>query len=314
MSQLELMSPKARTREPAAREGERKTARSDRDEPRDGPRDGPRGELSLVGSTAGREAADAGEERWTLDLEAAVLRALDVVVAVVALIVLLPVLAVIAVLIRLTGSGPVFYRQLRVGVDTRRSKEDRRNGGETVSHDERRRGPDRRVTDDLGGRPFWIYKFRTMRVDAESETGPVWSPNGDGRTTPIGQFLRRHRLDEIPQFWNVLKGEMSVVGPRPERPPFFERLREEIDHYPLRQTVLPGITGWAQVNRGYDESFDDVREKLRYDLEYVERRSLLFQIRIMFETIFVMVGRRAPFTDLSGVEDARNSGLGEASG
>jgi len=130
-----------------------------------------------------------------------------------------------------------------------------------------------------------------MRVDAESETGPVWAAESDHRITSVGRCLRRYRLDEFPQFWNVLRGEMSVVGPRPERPTFVEQLRERVDDYMLRQRVPPGITGWAQVSREADQSIDDVRGKLRYDLEYVRRRSVWFDLIIMWRTLPVMVER-----------------------
>lgn len=147
---------------------------------------------------------------------------------------------------------------------------------------------------DIGGQPFLITKFRSMRVDAEAESGPVWAEANDPRVTRIGRFLRRTRLDELPQFWNVLKGEMSIVGPRPERPAFVQQLREEIGHYPLRHQVPPGITGWAQVNRRADQTVDDVRIKVDYDLEYLQRRSLWFDVWIMLKTLPVMFERDHP--------------------
>ena len=207
-----------------------------------------------------------------------VIRGVNIVVASVALLALLPVFVAIAVAIKLDSRGPIFYRQLRIGLDRRRLDEAR------VSED----GSGQRTL-DLGGRPFLIYKFRTMRVDAEERTGPVWAAPEDDRTTRVGRFLRKYRLDEIPQFWNVLRGDMSVVGPRPERPTFVHHLRQEIDGYPLRQRVLPGITGWAQVNQEPDRSVDDVRQKLQYDLEYLRRRSLAFDLRIMLKTLPVML-------------------------
>ena len=147
---------------------------------------------------------------------------------------------------------------------------------------------------DIGGQPFLITKFRSMRVDAEAVSGPVWAQANDPRVTRVGRFLRRTRLDELPQFWNVLKGEMSIVGPRPERPAFVRQLREEIGHYPLRHQVPPGITGWAQVNRRADQTVDDVRIKVDYDLEYLQRRSLWFDIWIMLKTLPVMFERDHP--------------------
>lgn len=205
-------------------------------------------------------------ERW--------LRICDVLVSSVSLLVMSPVMLLIALAIKLDSAGPVLYRQLRVGVD-------RREPGS--------RDAQGRRTRDMGGRPFVIYKFRTMRTDAEAETGPVWSGEEDDRVTRVGRFLRRHRLDEIPQLWNVLKGDMAIVGPRPERPSIVHDLRGNIDHYLMRQRVRPGITGWAQINQASDRTVDDVRSKLRYDLEYVEQRSLPFDLRIMARTFPVMV-------------------------
>ena len=145
-----------------------------------------------------------------------------------------------------------------------------------------------RRVNDLGGRPFMIYKFRTMRVDAEFDSGPVWARADDDRATRVGRVLRKTRMDEIPQFWNVLKGDMAVVGPRPERPNFVLELQKEIDGYRLRNRVRPGITGWAQVNRGADQTVEDVREKVDFDIEYVRRRSLWFDLMIMLKTLPVM--------------------------
>lgn len=216
--------------------------------------------------------------RWGRSGAELAIRAVNIVVATLALLLLGPVILAIAIAIRLDSPGPIFYRQLRIGIDRRRGRD---------------RSADRSAnagrTTDLGGRPFMIYKFRTMYVDAEHGTGPVWAGQDDDRVTRVGRFLRKYRLDEIPQFWNVLCGNMSVVGPRPERPTFVHRLRREIDQYPLRQRVPPGITGWAQVNRPPDHSVDDVRQKLRYDLEYLERRSLTFDLRIMLKTFPVML-------------------------
>jgi len=197
-------------------------------------------------------------------------------VAAVALVVLLPVMLLIAVAIKLDSPGPVIFRQLRVGRD-RRADRTERSGG--------------RRSDDLGGRPFFIYKFRTMKVDAEQETGPVWADREDDRCTRVGRVLRRYRLDELPQLWNVLRGEMSVVGPRPERPGHVRMLRRQIEEYPERQRVRPGITGWAQINQESDSSVDDVRRKIRYDIEYLRQRSVLFDVEIMLRTPVVMIGK-----------------------
>lgn len=216
----------------------------------------------------------------------ALLRGLNAVVAGVALAVLSPLMLLIAVAIKLDSRGPVFYRQVRIGLDRRalRAALADPRGAETGDLDESAG----RRSEDLGGRPFTIYKFRTMHVDAERQTGPVWASLNDHRTTRVGRFLRHYRLDEIPQFLNVLKGEMAVVGPRPERPSFVTTLKEELEEYRLRQRVPPGITGWAQVNHRPDQDLNDVQRKLQYDLEYLRRRSLAFDLRIMLKTLPVM--------------------------
>lgn len=238
-----------------------------------------------IGSASGE--ADVASRGW----RERILRGLDILIAVVALALLAPVIFLIAIIIRLDSPGPVIYRQLRIGIDRRRQS--RSNNG-------------RRVV-DLGGRPFMIHKFRTMRANAEHRTGPVWAAARDLRTTRFGRFLRAYRLDEIPQFWDVLRGDMAVVGPRPERPNFVGKLRKEITDYSLRQRVRPGITGWAQVNQGYDGSLDDVRSKLEYDLEYVRRKSFWFDMRIMLKTLPVMLTREgsAPQTDLKPQSDTQ---------
>jgi lipopolysaccharide/colanic/teichoic acid biosynthesis glycosyltransferase len=204
-------------------------------------------------------------------------RWVNFLLAVLALIALLPILLLIALAIKLTSRGPVLYTQERVGLDRRIP------GAEVGNH---------RRTRDLGGRPFTIYKFRTMRVDAERATGAVWATQNDPRITPVGRFLRQYRLDEIPQLLNVMRGEMNIVGPRPERPTIFAELREHIAEYPLRQRAKPGITGLAQIHHHYDRSVDDVRTKVLYDLEYIRRRSLGEDIRIMLQTIPVVFLRR----------------------
>jgi lipopolysaccharide/colanic/teichoic acid biosynthesis glycosyltransferase len=208
---------------------------------------------------------------------AQVTRWVNFVLAALALILVLPVLLLIALAIKLTSRGPVLYTQERVGLD-------RRVPGAEVG--------DHRRTHDLGGRLFTIYKFRTMRVDAEQNTGAVWATQNDPRITPVGRFLRQYRLDEIPQLLNVLRGEMNIVGPRPERPTIFAELREHIAEYPLRQRAKPGITGLAQIHHHYDRSVDDVRTKVRYDLEYISRRSVGEDLRIMLQTIPVVFLRR----------------------
>jgi lipopolysaccharide/colanic/teichoic acid biosynthesis glycosyltransferase len=146
--------------------------------------------------------------------------------------------------------------------------------------------------EDIGGSPIRIYKFRSMCVGAECGSGPVWATENDSRVTAVGRVLRRYRLDELPQLINVLKGEMNIVGPRPERPSIFCRLRTEIPEYPLRQRAHPGITGWAQIRHSYDSCVEDVKKKVGFDLEYLERRCLREDIWIMVKTIPVMVFRR----------------------
>jgi lipopolysaccharide/colanic/teichoic acid biosynthesis glycosyltransferase len=185
-------------------------------------------------------------------------------------------MALTALVIRLTSRGPVLYTQVRVGIDRRWNR--------TWALHERRR-------EDLGGVPFTIYKFRSMRVDAEVNGEAVWAKKDDDRVTAVGKFIRKTRIDELPQLFNVLRGDMNIVGPRPERPSIFVRLREQIDEYPVRQRVKPGITGLAQVSNPYDESIDDVRRKVHFDIQYMRRQSLWEDIRIMAMTIPVMVFR-----------------------
>lgn len=203
-------------------------------------------------------------------------RALNLVIAVVALVLLSPVMLLVALLVRLSSKGPVFYSQVRVGVDRRWQ----------------RQRTDERRAHDYGGKPFDMYKFRTMCVDAEADGRAVWAQKDDPRVTPIGGILRMTRLDELPQLYNVMRGDMNIVGPRPERPQIFEELRQSIPEYPIRQRVRPGITGWAQINQSYDSCIDDVRNKVRLDLEYLNKQSLLMDLRIMSLTIPVMVLRR----------------------
>jgi lipopolysaccharide/colanic/teichoic acid biosynthesis glycosyltransferase len=204
-------------------------------------------------------------------------RALNVVIATVALIILAPVMLLVAIAVRLTSTGPILYTQTRIGLDRRKSRVDALY--------------DRRMQ-DLGGRVFTIYKFRTMYVDAEAVTGAVWATPRDPRLTPLGGIMRKLRLDELPQLYNVIRGDMNIVGPRPERPSIFARLRENITEYPLRQRIRPGITGWAQVNHSYDASLEDVRIKVRFDLEYLQRQCLAEDLKIMLKTVPVVLFRR----------------------
>ena len=181
-------------------------------------------------------------------------------VALIGAILSLPIVLVTAVLIKLESKGPVFYKQERVGKN---------------------------------GRVFVLMKFRSMRVDAE-EAGPVWASKKDTRTTRVGRVIRKIRVDEIPQFWNILKGEMSFVGPRPERPHFVSQLAEEIPFYEQRHLIAPGLTGWAQIKYPYGASIEDARQKLQYDLFYIKNHGLFLDAIIMFETIkIILFGRGA---------------------
>lgn len=179
-------------------------------------------------------------------------RLISVTIALTGLILILPLIPFIILAIKLDSRGPVFYRQERVG----------RNNV-----------------------PFYVYKFRTMRQDAEAKTGAVWAGADDPRITRIGKFLRSSRLDEIPQLWCVLRGDMAFVGPRPERPEFVEWLAKEIPYYPVRHVVRPGITGWAQVRYKYGSTVADAKEKLQYDLYYIKNISIGLDLLIMFQTI-----------------------------
>ena len=185
-------------------------------------------------------------------------RTLDILVSLAGLLLALPLLLLTVLAIRLDSRGPILLRQPRVGQD---------------------------------GIPFIVFKFRSMRADAESRTGPVWASTGDSRITRVGRVIRLLRIDEIPQMWNVLKGEMSFVGPRPERPFFVQELMREIPYYTQRLTVKPGITGWAQICYPYGSSTRDAIEKLQYDLYYIKNMSLLFDLSIILRTIRVVLFR-----------------------
>jgi lipopolysaccharide/colanic/teichoic acid biosynthesis glycosyltransferase len=222
------------------------------------------------------QPGDASQARADRRREA-LSRTTNIVMALILLLLLFPLMVVIALLVWLTSPGPIIYSQTRVGLDRRLPRD------AALNH---------RREQNLGGRPFTIYKFRTMRADAERDTGPVWARQRDPRATAIGRLLRQYRLDEIPQLLNVLKGEMNIVGPRPERPTIFAEMREQIAEFPLRQRAKPGITGLAQIKRHYDSSLDDVRTKVQYDLEYIQRQSISEDIRIMLKTIPVMLRRR----------------------
>jgi lipopolysaccharide/colanic/teichoic acid biosynthesis glycosyltransferase len=141
---------------------------------------------------------------------------------------------------------------------------------------------------------YYCYKFRTMIADAEADSGPTWAGDDDPRITSVGRFLRQSRMDEIPQLWNVLRGDMSLVGPRPERPEFVETLSKVIPYYNLRHTIRPGITGWAQIRYKYGSSIEDAKEKLRYDLFYIKNMSAGLDLLVFFQTIkIILLGRGA---------------------
>jgi len=186
-------------------------------------------------------------------------RVLDAVCAAVGLVLLSPLMLLTVLAIKLTSRGPALYHQQRVG---------------------------------QGGKVFTVHKFRSMRVDAEAATGAVWAKANDSRVTPVGRFIRRTRLDEVPQLWNVLVGEMSMVGPRPERPEFVAQLTENIPFYGLRHSVRPGVTGWAQVRYTYGASVEDALEKLQYDLFYIKHITIAFDVFVLFSTVKTVILRR----------------------
>lgn len=225
--------------------------------------------LSFYERITGKVHLDALKPSWMIfsdgfgrpRVTSALKRLLDVVGSLVGLMLVAPLSPVIAALIKLDSSGPILYRQERVGE---------------------------------GGRPFTLLKFRSMRQDAEAATGPVWATDDDHRATRIGKWLRKFRLDELPQMINVLRGDMSFVGPRPERPCFVENLKHAIPYYGLRHAVRPGITGWAQVRYHYGSNVQDTIEKLQYDLYYIKNVSVLLDATIMVQTVrTVVLGRGA---------------------
>ena len=187
--------------------------------------------------------------------------ALSMGIAVIGTLLTAPIMLVVAILVKVTSPGPVFHRQVRSG---------------------------------LRGKEFTVYKFRSMRADAEVKTGAVWAQKNDPRITPIGRYLRTFRLDELPQFFNVLKGEMSMVGPRPERPEFVKTLAEKIPFYSQRLAVKPGLTGWAQINHKYGDTIEDTITKLEYDLYYIKHISVALDLYILLNTAkTVLLGRGA---------------------
>jgi sugar transferase (PEP-CTERM system associated) len=193
-----------------------------------------------------------GPRRWTVRLQLIY----STLLAAIGMVIVIPVVALAALIVRLTSAGPAFYRQTRVG---------------------------------LNGRHFTVYKLRSMFEDAEARTGAVWASRNDPRITPVGRFLRKSRIDELPQLWNVLKGDMTLVGPRPERPEFVRDLIQQIPFYPHRHCVKPGVTGWAQINFQYGDTIAHTITKLEYDLYYIKNLSPSLDAYIMFQTIKTML-------------------------
>ena len=186
-------------------------------------------------------------------------RVADLTLSLVMGLLAIPLMILTALAIRLEDGGPVLYCQERVGEN---------------------------------GRLFTLCKFRSMRTDAEHAGTPIWAKDGDDRITRVGRFIRKTRLDELPQLWNVLRGDMSFVGPRPERPYFVEELSRQIPFYQQRHAVKPGVTGWAQVKYRYGSSVEDAMEKLRYDLYYIKHLSIFFDMTIVFDTVKVVLFRK----------------------
>lgn len=187
--------------------------------------------------------------------QAQIKRLFDIVVSLIVLVPFFPIWCIVGLVVKLTDPGPAVYSQERIGQN---------------------------------GKPFIMYKFRSMYTDAEAKSGPAWATENDPRITPWGRFMRKTRLDEVPQMWNVLKGEMSFVGPRPERQHFIDKLTKEIPWYIKRLKMKPGVTGWAQVKHKYDETIEDVKTKVMYDLYYFENMSLLLDIKIILQTVMVV--------------------------
>lgn len=211
-------------------------------------------------------------------------RAFDMTGAIVGLILALPIFLMVSILIKLESPGPAIFKQLRVGRNNRKTARRRYNFRLPI---EKRNGDRRR--EDSHGRPFTIYKFRTMREGAERFCGPIWATKNDPRITTVGKILRLTRLDELPQLFNVLKGDMSLVGPRPERPHFIRQLAKEVDSYSKRLQTKPGITGLAQVSQGYDTNIEDVDSKVKFDITYIRNWSLWFDLKILAKTVVVML-------------------------
>ena len=232
----------------------------------------------------GRTTFDLSPERldrlvWGLTWK----RVLDVSLSVIALVLLSPLMLLAALAVKFTSPGPALFCQERVGIN-RRTRERRHTGR---NYGTERRNKDRRVLVNYG-KPFKMYKFRTMVTDAEKGT-PVWAKKNDARITAVGAILRKTRIDELPQFVNVLKGDMSIVGPRPERAYFIAEIEKELPEFQQRLRAKPGITGLAQVEHGYANTVDEMYVKLDYDLQYIRDLKPKSDLRILFKTISVVL-------------------------
>jgi lipopolysaccharide/colanic/teichoic acid biosynthesis glycosyltransferase len=216
-------------------------------------------------------------------------RSIDVVLSVFALVVIFPFALVAATFVKLTSRGPVFFTQERVGLNRRLG--DRRQADRGVPRN--RRNAARRGTINFG-KPFTMYKFRTMTVTSE-EGNPQFAHRNDPRVTAVGRYLRKSRFDEVPQFLNVLKGDMSIVGPRPERAFFLESIHREVPQFHWRLRTKPGITGLAQISIGYCNTMAGMRDKLQYDLEYIRRQGTKVDLKILARTLSVVVTGRGAF-------------------
>ncbi len=217
--------------------------------------------LSAFAKSSLRRSLKTLSYRIVISWRRMVKRALDLTVSITGITVSAPVMVLIALAIKLDSRGPVFFKQARVG---------------------------------MKGKIFNMYKFRTMCQDAEAKTGPVWAKENDSRITKIGLFLRKTHLDELPQFFNVLTGEMSLVGPRPERPYFVQEFRKIIPHYDRRLATKPGVTGLAQIKRRYDETIEDVKKKVRYDVLYIRKMCPVLDIMVLamtFKSVVLGTGR-----------------------
>lgn len=229
----------------------------------------------------------ANELRRVYGLKWGLKRLIDISGALVGIVLAAPFFLLVPILIKLDSPGPILFRQERIGKNRRRA--DRRLM--VLSEQPERRNDDRRTTGGYG-RPFMIMKFRTMRHDAEKLTGPVWAVKNDPRITRIGAFLRATRIDELPQLLNILTGDMSIVGPRPERQFFIEKLKSAIDGYEKRLLVRPGLTGLAQVEHKYDESVEDTKVKVRHDIQYVHNLNIIRDIKIILKTVYVVLAAK----------------------